>query len=196
MEHKMKKLIFFLAIFAMTTAACSADNYETKAPANANTQQAQADYKSYVAQLKQLSQQYKQVSGQISEVLKETGVPSFDENSGEIKMVKYDPNTPQAEVVIKNQSAGIKETDSDMTVTLDLPGLDRKTISISIEQQTTLRVKGQRKNSETHEEIVRDISLPYPAKDKDAKAKYEDGVLTVTVPKAQISKSTVNVPLQ
>ena len=192
----MKKLILFLAVFVLTTAACNADNYESKTAPNAATQQAKADYKSYVDQLKQLSQQYKQVSGQISEVLKDTGVPSFDENTGEIKMVKYDPTTSQAEVTVKHQNAAIKQTDSDVTVSLDLPGLDRRTLNISIEQQTILRIKGERKNSEDHEEIVRDITLPYPAKDKDSKAKYEDGVLTVTVPKAQISKSTVNVPLQ
>lgn len=187
----MKQFLFLTIIFLTTTAACNADNYNTKA-STATTQQAQADYKSYIEQLKQLSQQYKQVSGHIQEVLKETGVPTFDENSGEIKMVKYDPSAPEAKV-LKTEDARIQETNSDMTVNLDLPGLDKRSVSISIEQQNTLKIKAKRK---TGEEIERQVELPYPAKDKDAKAKYEDGVLSVIVPKATISKSSVSVPLQ
>lgn len=182
----MKKLFFVLTL-CLLTSACHADNYNSK---NAAAQQSTTDYKVYLEQLKQIGQQYKQVSGQIQGVLKETGIPSFDENTGEIKMVPYTSSTTSKPVSLKDTS--ISESDSEMVTNVDLPGVDKRSLKISIEQQNILKITGKRKSGE---EIERQITLPYAAADKNAGARYEDGVLTVTVRKAESSKP-ISVQIQ
>jgi HSP20 family protein len=91
----------------------------------------------------------------------------------------------------------IRDDGSAYVVTLDLPGVDKSKIDLSVEGNDTLRLSAVRTEQvETKDEhffrrerrlgqVMREIELPGPVKKTDIKAKYENGVLTVTAQKDQ-----------
>ncbi len=90
----------------------------------------------------------------------------------------------------------VHETKKDVVVTLDVPAIDPKEVSISIADDR-LTVKGERKREEeTKDEncykservygmFQRVVQLPAQVLGDKAKATYKDGVLKITVPKSQ-----------
>jgi HSP20 family protein len=98
-----------------------------------------------------------------------------------------------------------------MTVKMDLPGLQKDKINIKIENDQFLKISGSRetekleeKNSgnatysrleRQHGAFERTIKLPVAAKSTGTQAKYENGVLTVTIPKAKEAKKEVSIPV-
>ena len=98
------------------------------------------------------------------------------------------------------ESAGprtdIAETDSALEVSVELPGLDRKDVDISL-SENALTIKGE-KNSERQENrkgfhlsersygsFYRSIPLPSGIDTSKASAAFKNGILTVTLPKTQ-----------
>jgi HSP20 family protein len=93
-------------------------------------------------------------------------------------------------------------------VTADLPGFDDDDIEVTLPDPRTLQVSGERRSEtetededrrfirrERHEEAVsRTVSLPEPVAEGDAEATYDNGVLTVTLPKATGGDGT-NIPV-
>ncbi|KAJ7284287.1 hypothetical protein O6H91_Y340100 [Diphasiastrum complanatum] len=85
----------------------------------------------------------------------------------------------------------------------DLPGLKKEEIKVQIEDGRTLQISGERKKEEVEKtdkwhrversrgSFLRRLRLPENAKVDEVKAKVEDGVLTVTVPKVEIPKPEV-----
>ena len=96
-------------------------------------------------------------------------------------------------------SVDVIETDEDIKLKAELAGIDPKDISIEI-QDNVLTVSGERKFEEEVKEdkyyrierrygsFSRSIALPQTADQEKIDAKYENGVLEVTVPKAEIAK--------
>lgn len=97
------------------------------------------------------------------------------------------------------------ENDQAYVVTMDLPGAEKSDISVNIEGQV-LTVSG--KTSEVSEQkqgnqvirqerrsgqFERALSLPGPVETDKMQAKYEKGVLTVTVPKAEAKTAPVHI---
>jgi HSP20 family protein len=90
----------------------------------------------------------------------------------------------------------VHETKKDVVITLDLPAINPKEISISI-IDNRLTIKGERKKEEeTKEEnyykservygtFQRVVQLPAEVLGDKAKATYKDGVLKIIVPKSQ-----------
>ena len=90
----------------------------------------------------------------------------------------------------------VHETKKDVVVTMDIPAVDPKEVTISIIEDR-LTVKGERKKEEEFKEedcyraervygsFQRVIQLPTEVIADKAKATYKDGVLKVTVPKSQ-----------
>jgi HSP20 family protein len=86
-----------------------------------------------------------------------------------------------------------------MVVVAELPGLDPATLDIS-GQGGTLTIKGERKREQTNGaqgfhrrerpfgEFSRSIQLPDDLDMSKAAAKYENGVLTLRIPKAEAAK--------
>lgn len=80
-----------------------------------------------------------------------------------------------------------------------LPGMDRKNIDISVEDQV-LTIKGERKEEEAPSKrtyflremnrgsFVRSFKLPATADQSKVAATYKDGVLTVELPKREETK--------
>jgi len=93
----------------------------------------------------------------------------------------------------------VKETDSALVIHADLPGLKLEDISVELHGDN-LALRGERQYvSEEKEENVhrmecsygsfhRTFSLGIPVQSEGVTASYKDGVLTVTVPKAEEAK--------
>ena len=91
------------------------------------------------------------------------------------------------------------EDDNNFTVQVELAGMKKEDFDISL-QDDVLTISGERKSESEKREgesfrsersfgaFSRSITLPSPVKAEGVKASYEDGVLTVTLPKAEEAK--------
>lgn len=161
---------------------------------DAATAQARQDYHTYIEEMKKLGEQYKTVTGEMKKVLQEEGYPTWDENSDSLKMVK--PGTPLDEGTTPLQGQGYKinADNSTMTVIVELPGVKKDTFKVSLSNDKLLHITGHSKVDNS--DIDRQIDLPYAAKDKNLHASYEDGILTVTLPRAEEANKEVTIPVQ
>ncbi len=206
----MKKSFLLVLFLFLTQPLLWADD-----PTNRNNpayDQAKQDYKAYLEQLKSLSKQYQTVVGEIKNVLKEEGVPTVDENTGAITMQKFDDVSPS--LTATNATFGdvdITEGEKNITVKIDLPGVRRDKLKISIQDNKFLKIAGERETEKTpaqnnnfvyqkverqHGAFERRIELPSAVQDSGTEAKYENGVLTVKVLKAPEAKKEIAVSLK
>jgi HSP20 family protein len=101
----------------------------------------------------------------------------------------------------------LRETDAEIAITAELPGLEDKDFEVSIEADV-LTLKGEKRtDSETTREgwrhvettsgsFERRILLPEGVDPEAVKAVYKHGVLTVTVPKPAAAQTVVRtVPI-
>jgi HSP20 family protein len=91
------------------------------------------------------------------------------------------------------------EDDDKVTVQLELAGMKKEDFDIAL-QDDVLTISGERKSESEKREgesfrsertfgsFSRSVTLPGPVKAGDVKAVYQDGVLTVTLPKAEEAK--------
>jgi len=96
-------------------------------------------------------------------------------------------------------SVDIAETDNDVVVTAELPGVKQDDVDITIADDV-LTLKGEKKEEKEVKEknyhriersygsFQRSVSLPAGVQADKAKATYKDGVLHITVPKAEEAK--------
>ncbi len=90
----------------------------------------------------------------------------------------------------------VSENDNTYTVHASLPGIKAEDVDISF-SENTLTIKGETKDERTEENekwhlrerrfgsFMRAISLPSAIKEDAIDARFEDGVLTLTLPKAE-----------
>jgi HSP20 family protein len=91
-------------------------------------------------------------------------------------------------------SLDVKESDSEVVVRADLPGIDEKDINLTI-HNGVLCLRGEKKSEHTDERdnyhlmersygsFERSVRLPESIDEDKAEAKFDKGVLTVTLPK-------------
>jgi HSP20 family protein len=91
------------------------------------------------------------------------------------------------------------ETADNYEIRLDLPGLSKDDLKINM-QERQLTVSGERRHEARNEDdefvrverafghFHRSFTLPQSIQEDNIEASYENGVLTVTVPKAEESK--------
>ena len=96
-------------------------------------------------------------------------------------------------------SVDIKETENEITLIADVPGVEQKDLEIKIEDGT-LTLKGERKFEEEKKgegyhriergygSFVRCFSIPDSVDPEKVKASYKNGVLTVHLPKKEVAK--------
>ncbi len=94
----------------------------------------------------------------------------------------------------------VQETDKDVIVTAELPGMDKGDIELNVTSDR-VEIKAQKKEEQTEEKegykthgrryagFYRSISLPTRVKADDARATYKNGVLEVSLPKEEATKS-------
>ncbi len=91
------------------------------------------------------------------------------------------------------------EKDNQIVVKVELPGIDKENVNISV-SDGLLNIKGEvKKEKEVKDEdyyysersigsFARSISLPSKVKEDKIEAKYDDGILEITLPKAPETK--------
>ena len=96
-------------------------------------------------------------------------------------------------------SVDIAETDNEVVVTAELPGVKQDDVDITITDDV-LTLKGEKKEEKEVKEknyhriersygsFQRSVSLPAGVQADKVKATYKDGVLHITVPKAEEAK--------
>jgi HSP20 family protein len=94
----------------------------------------------------------------------------------------------------------ISESDAEVTVTADLPGMDEKDISVTLDENL-LTIRGERKDEReekkrnyhlverTYGEFHRVIPLPVGIDKDKVKASFKNGVLSVALPKLPTAKA-------
>ncbi|OQB14977.1 MAG: Spore protein SP21 [Firmicutes bacterium ADurb.Bin193] len=94
----------------------------------------------------------------------------------------------------------VYQTENDMIVKAEIPGVSKEDLNLYIDDNT-VRLTGQTKREKELKDenaykteryygsFSRTIPLPVEVKSEQAKAEYKDGVLSITVPKAEPSKS-------
>lgn len=94
-------------------------------------------------------------------------------------------------------SMDVAETDKEVRVCMELPGVDEKDIDVSLDADL-LTIRGEKKfeaekaDEKTNYHLVergygrfqRSLRLPFQANPDEVKASFHNGVLTVTVPKS------------
>lgn len=94
--------------------------------------------------------------------------------------------------------ADVRETDDAVVVTMDLPGVDKQDVDITItddelrvvaerKTETEVTEKDYHKQERTYKKFERMVKLPVAVKIEEAKAKLTEGVLEVTLPKEVIT---------
>lgn len=95
----------------------------------------------------------------------------------------------------------VKETDGGYTVQAEVPGVPKEDIHVSIDGNVVslraeVRQHDQQKDGEKvlrseryFGQVARSFALPADVDASQAKAKYDNGVLTLTLPKKQASNS-------
>ncbi len=114
----------------------------------------------------------------------------FDEVFGESLVSYVMPETRG----IFSPRTDIKESDNDLKVSAEMPGIDQKDIDVSI-HNGILTISGEKKVEQEERDIdyhhversygcfSRSISLPEYVDTEKIEAMYKNGVLTVTLPK-------------
>ncbi|WP_435127189.1 Hsp20/alpha crystallin family protein [Halobaculum sp. D14] len=91
----------------------------------------------------------------------------------------------------------VAETDDDVVVTADLPGFDADDIEVSVaDRELSLSAEHEQRREEERDEethyhlrerstqsVTRRLRLPAEVNETEATAEFENGVLTVTLPK-------------
>lgn len=103
----------------------------------------------------------------------------------------------------------VTETDKDVLVKADLPGMDKDKIEVTLEQNKMLKIAGSRdvmKTQASQGVIVqerargafsRTIELPVECRSDGIKASYNNGVLDISIPKkAKTKEETVKIKIQ
>lgn len=97
-------------------------------------------------------------------------------------------------------SLDLAETDGALAVTIDLPGVKPDEIDIEV-TGTTLKISGERKEEQEEKgksfhrverrsgRFIRTLTLPCTVQEDRVEAKYDNGVLTIQLPKTEESKT-------
>jgi HSP20 family protein len=119
----------------------------------------------------------------------------FDQPFG-IRPMRDDRN---AEVLAWQPQVNVYEDKDHLSIEAQLPGIDLNDVELSVKEQT-LQLRGERK-TETEKskdgyhfreaqygKFSRSFSLPSTVNPDEAKATYDKGVLTITIPKQEKAK--------
>ena len=201
--------MFLVSIFFNSGSSFSATNSNTNDPAY---NQAKQDYRAYLEQLKVLREQYRQITSEVQKIVAEEGVPTWDDKTDQLKITNPLPATQGMLTPTVFGDADIKETEKDMIVKMDLPGVSKDQIKIKLEDNQVLKISGSRDSEKEeqkttqsnqysrierqHGAFERSIKLPVSAQDSGIQAQYDNGVLTVTIPKANEAKKEVAIQVR
>lgn len=111
---------------------------------------------------------------------------------------EWDGQPREGEALIP--SMDVSESDTAVEVRIDVPGMKREDINIEL-TGNHLRITGERKEAREEKgltwyrserrtgKFARSMTLPCAVKEKEVKAEYHEGVLTVQLPKAEEARA-------
>lgn len=108
-------------------------------------------------------------------------------------------------VAAADMRTDIKETENGYEMQVDLPGFDKSDINISLKNgYLTVNAKKQEKEEDKHNYVRRErnysCSRSYyvgnHVKEEDVKAKYDNGILSLTVPKEAKEIPSKNISIE
>jgi len=94
----------------------------------------------------------------------------------------------------------VYQTENDIVVKAEIPGISKEDLNVYVDENS-VRLSGQSKRDKEYNDeniyrteryygsFSRTIPLPAEVKPEQAKAEYKDGILSITVPKAEPAKS-------
>ena len=92
--------------------------------------------------------------------------------------------------------ADVTQTEAEYVVAVDLPGIDRSALEISLDDdklsihgERVIEDEGQQRVERPHGRFLRKFAVPATVDQKAIAAEYKDGVLRVRLPKRQEQKS-------
>ncbi|CAH9130251.1 unnamed protein product [Cuscuta epithymum] len=112
------------------------------------------------------------------------------------------PNSGETSSFV-NTRVDWKETPEAHVIKADIPGLKKEEVKVEVEDDRVVQISGERKvekeekNDTWHRverssgKFMRRFRLPEDTKMDQIKASMENGVLTVTIPKAEVKKPDV-----
>jgi len=102
----------------------------------------------------------------------------------------------------------MSETDKELVVKVDLPGMTEKDVTVSLNRDT-LTISGEKKQEKEQNEkgwyrmereygsFTRTVALPYEIQSDKVEALYKNGVLTIKLPKsAEDQRSAKSIPVK
>ncbi|KAL7613944.1 hypothetical protein Lser_V15G05549 [Lactuca serriola] len=142
-------------------------------------------------------------TGRRSNVFDPFSLDIWDPFQGFSSVLNNLPESSRETAAITNARIDWKETPEAHVFKADLPGLKKEEVKVEVEEGRVLQISGERskeleeKNDRWHRverssgKFLRRFRLPENAKMEEVKASMENGVLTVTVPKAEEKKPEV-----
>jgi HSP20 family protein len=121
----------------------------------------------------------------------------------------FAPRAPGASPSMFNPSMDVAESDNEIRLCLDLPGVDEKDIDVSLDDDL-LTVRGEKKSEQERGDkkenyhlveraygaFQRSLRLPFKANPEEVKAAFNNGVLTVTMPKSAQQSRAKRIQIQ
>src|SRR6478735_6989229 len=106
-----------------------------------------------------------------------------------------------------NASMNVSETDKEIRITAELPGVAEQDIDVSLDDDV-LTIRGEKKFERKDDKenfhfversygtFQRSLRLPYAVESEQVRASFENGVLTVTVPKTERQERSRRIQVQ
>jgi HSP20 family protein len=102
----------------------------------------------------------------------------------------------------------VSETDAELRISAELPGVDEKDVEVTLDGDL-LTIRGEKKFEQerggdneryhfverTYGSFQRSVQIPYSVKSEDVRAEFHNGVLTLTLPKAELQQRSHKIPI-
>jgi len=102
----------------------------------------------------------------------------------------------------------VSETDKELRICAELPGVEEKDVDITLDGDV-LTIRGEKKFEQQHGSdkenfhvversygsFQRSLQLPYSVKVEDVRAEFQNGVLTLTLPKSEQQQRSRKIPI-
>jgi len=139
---------------------------------------------------------HREMNRLFDDVLRGTGLPAAGGSQGQGGVGNF-----------VNASMNVSETENEIRITAELPGVTEQDIDVSLDDDV-LTIRGEKKFEQKNEKenfhfversygtFQRSVRLPFPINPEQVQAHFENGVLTVTLPKTAQQERSRRIQVQ
>jgi HSP20 family protein len=139
---------------------------------------------------------HREMNRLFDDVLRGTGLPAATGNQGQGRVGNF-----------VNASMNVSETENEIRITAELPGVTEQDIDVSLDDDV-LTIRGEKKVERTDDKenfhfversygtFQRSLRLPIPVAPEQVQARFENGVLTVTLMKTGRQERSRRIQVQ